>query len=170
MERYIPVLCFAISVLFSEAQTQVTQKPCSFADASQFDFWTGTWDLTWNDTSRGTNTITRIMDGCALHESFFDPSAAYKGESWTVYNPALKLWQQTWIDNQGGYIVLTGGFEKGQMILSTRPKPLPDGKETVSRMVFYDITAQSFNWKWESTRDNGHTWKTNWLIHYKRKM
>lgn len=55
------------------------------------------------------------------------------------------------------------------MTLSTAPRKLPNGKEIISRMVFFNIAPDKFDWRRESTMDNGATWQTNWLIHYKRK-
>jgi hypothetical protein len=170
MKRFILAMILLVTVSFTWAQTQPAQKPCSSPEASQLDFWVGSWELTWNDTSKGSNTITKIMDGCTLHENFLDPVLNYRGESWSVYNPAAKMWQQTWVDNSGAYIALTGKFENNEMTLSTQPRKLPDGKEIISKMVFYNITAKSFDWRWEASTDSGTTWKPNWLIHYKRKM
>jgi hypothetical protein len=160
-------LLFIIQSIF--AQNTNSQKPCSLPEASQFDFWVGDWELTWNDTSHGTNRILKIMDGCTVNENFYDPSMKYSGSSWSVYNPQIKLWQQTWVDNMGAYIVLTGKYENNEMTLTTASQKLPDGTQIVSRMVFYNITPQNFDWRWQSTKDNGTNWQTNWLIHYKRK-
>ena len=170
MKKLILVIILLSVVTLINAQNQPAQKPCSSPEASQFDFWIGNWELTWNDTSKGSNTITKIMDGCALHENFFDPVLNYKGESWSVYSPSRKMWQQTWVDNSGAYIALTGKFENGEMILSTEPRKLQDGKELISRMVFSNITSKAFDWRWEASTDNGTTWKANWVIHYRRKM
>ena len=170
MKKYVLAVILLSVVSIIKAQTLPGQKPCSSPESSQFDFWVGAWELTWNDTSKGTNSITKIMDGCTLHENFFDPVLNYKGESWSVYNPIKGMWQQTWVDNSGAYIALTGKFENGEMTLSTQPQKLADGKEQIARMVFYKITPKTFDWRWESTTDNGATWKTNWLIHYKRNM
>ena len=86
-----------------------------------------------------------------------------------MYSPRKNIWQQTWVDNMGGYIALTGKYENNEMTLTTAPQKLPDGKEIISRMVFFNITRGNFDWRWQSTTDNGTTWQTNWLIHYKRK-
>ncbi len=169
MKRTISLAFLCIISILSNAQNASNQKPCSSPEASQFDFWVGNWELTWNDTSHGTNRIQKIMDGCTVNENFYDPAMKYSGSSWSVYNPQLKLWQQTWVDNQGGYITLSGKFENGKMTLTTEPRKLPNGKEIISRMVFYNISPEKFDWRWESTKDNGATWQTDWLIHYKRK-
>ncbi|MES1219699.1 MAG: hypothetical protein ABUT20_29635, partial [Bacteroidota bacterium] len=94
---------------------------------------------------------------------------SYKGMSWSMYNPKTAEWQQTWVDNKGGYIVLTGKFINGEMTLSTQPMVTPKGNKIVSRMVFYHIKPDSFDWNWENTSDEGKTWKLNWQIHYQRR-
>jgi len=114
-----------------------------------------------------------MFGNCTIHENFSDPKLGYLGQSWSVYNTNYKQWQQTWVDNQGGYIVLTGGMVADSMILSTPERIVParispSGK-LINRMVFYNIKSNSFDWSWQASADGGATWKTNWLIHYKRK-
>ncbi len=120
------ILLISIKV-FGQNSQQI--KPCSAPEASQFDFWVGDWKLTWNDTSYGTNHILKFMDGCTVNENFNSPSAKYIGQSWSVYNTSLKMWQQTWVDNMGAYISLTGKFENGAMTLTTQPSKLSNGSE-----------------------------------------
>ena len=151
------------------AGAQNNAKPCSSPEASQFDFWVGEWNAYSADTLTATNKIYKVMDGCTVQENFESPKSAYTGKSWSVYNLQTKLWQQTWVDNQGGYIVLTGSFENNKMTLATAPRKIKNGKEVIERMVFSNITKESFDWDWEATVDNGSTWKNNWHIHYVRK-
>jgi hypothetical protein len=161
-------LLFSASLILSQLNAQNNQKPCSSPEGSQLDFWVGNWDLYSADTLTGSNTIYKIMDGCTVQENFSNP-AGYLGKSWSVYSPQMKQWQQTWVDNQGGFIYLTGAFENDKMTLTTQPRKLPNGKEIISRMIFYNITPNSFDWDWQATRDAGVTWTSNWKIHYVRK-
>lgn len=158
-----------ISVAGSSVNAQNKQKPCTAPEAAQFDFWVGSWDLYTADSNAGSNTIYKVMDGCAVQENFESNKQHYSGKSWSMYNPQLKIWQQTWIDNQGGFIYLTGKFENGAMTLTDQSKKMSNGKEQVYRMVYHNITRDSFDWDWESTTDSGVTWVNNWHIHYKRK-
>ena len=148
-------------------------KPCSAPEASQFDFWVGEWTATWADTLHGTNRIEKIFGNCTIHENFPDPNTKFLGQSWSVYNANYKMWQQTWVDSNGGYIALTGGMVGDSMILTTAERTVPiqvspTGK-IKSRMVYYNIKRNSFDWSWEASNDGGGTWKQNWLIHYTRK-
>jgi hypothetical protein len=167
-----PLLLFLFSALISTAQT-TNQKPCASPEASQLDFWVGDWNLTWSDSLHGTNHIEKLYGNCTVHENFADSAGNFYGQSWSVYNSNSKQWQQTWIDNQGGYIVLTGGKVGDSIVLKTveRTVPLkisPSGK-MMNRMVFYNITADVFDWSWEVSVDSGVSWKQNWKIHYIRK-
>ncbi len=166
------IIATVVCCLYANAQTNAV-PPCSSPQIHQFDFWIGDWNLTWNDTSHGTNHVERIFGNCTVQENFSDPVSKYFGKSWSVFNANYQIWQQTWVDSQGGYIDLTGGMKGDSMVLNTAERivPLsisPSGK-MISRMVYFHIKPQSFDWSWESSIDGGTSWKNNWLIHYKRK-
>ena len=167
MKKYF--LSVSAFFIVMAATAQNAAKPCSAAEASQFDFWVGNWNLFSGDSSSGTNTIYKIMDGCAVQENFSNPKTGYDGKSWSVYNSVAKVWQQTWVDNQGGYIDLSGKFEDGKMTLVTQTRTLNDGRKQIYRMVYGNITPNSFDWDWGSTTDGGTTWNSVWKIHYVRK-
>ena len=159
------------SFLLQSVSGQAT-SPCSLPEAQQFDFWLGDWNLSWNDSVHGTNHVEKILGNCTVQENFYDPSTNMYGKSWSVYNPNLKLWQQTWVDSQGGYIVLNGGMKGDSMILATGertvPKTMSPNGKMISRMVYYAIKLNSFDWDWESSTDGGKNWTSKWLIHYSR--
>jgi hypothetical protein len=163
------ILAIAPFLVLTTAVAQNNQPRCAAAENKQFDFWVGEWALYSADTLTGSNSVYRIMDGCTVQENFSNPKTGYIGKSWTVYNPLSKQWQQTWVDNQGGYIPLTGTFENAKMTLTTPARRLPNGKETSSRMIYYNISNDSFDWDWQATTDGGVTWNSNWKIHYVRK-
>lgn len=165
---------FLFCVIYTTAFAQTNnQKPCSAPQASEFDFWLGDWNLTWGDTLHGTNHIEKMFGNCTVHENFSDAAAKYLGQSWSVYNANYKIWQQTWVDNAGGYTQVSGGMVGDSMILTTQERKVPvnvspSGK-MISRMVYYNIKPDSFDWSWQASTDGGQTWKPNWQIHYERK-
>lgn len=154
--------------LFPIAVYGQAAKNCSGPECKQFDFWVGDWTLSFNDTGRATNTITRELDGCVVHEHFKDIKTGYTGESWSVYNKRTGKWNQTWVDNQGGYIALTGEYRNDSMILNTEPY-MQNNAIAQNRMVYHNITRTTLEWNWQSTADGGKTWKDNWHIRYRRK-
>jgi hypothetical protein len=134
----------------------------------QFDFWLGEWDVTWGEGERGTNRIESILDGRVIQENFDgNPAMPFKGMSLSVYVARLGQWLQTWVDNEGNYWHFSGAFKDGRMVLST--EDVIEGKKVHLRMVFYNITADRLDWKWQRSVDDGQTWKTIWEIIYKRK-
>ena len=146
-----------------------TISPCDRAEARQFDFWIGEWDLTWSDTGKGTNIITSELGNCVIEENFTSlGNIPFIGHSLSVYNPRLGKWQQTWVDNNGSYLEFLGDWIDGKMTLS-RETVSKEGKLVQQRMIFHDITRKSLVWDWQSSEDQGHTWKTLWTINYKRK-
>jgi hypothetical protein len=160
----------AILILVAAA---LTQQPTPVPkESSQFDFWVGTWNCSGESIgadgkatpTQAKNRITRDFDGHVLREEF--TMGQFKGTSMSVYQPAAQQWRQTWVDNQGGYIVLTGKFANGKMVLQTLP--FPKQPNAASRMTFENITKDSFDWNWEATTDGGKTWKLSWHLKYVR--
>jgi hypothetical protein len=147
--------------------------PCTAPEFHQFDFWVGEWDLSWSaqgnvPAGTATNRIEKILDGCVIQETFTTTGApSFNGRSVSTYVVQEKKWKQTWVDNQGIYLDLTGEFKDGEMRL-TRHGLGVDGKPRLSRMTFTNIKPDSFDWNWEISTDDGKTWK-NWPVHYKRK-
>lgn len=136
------------------------------------DFWIGNWKCAGDSydaagkasKTEATNKIAKILDGKVVEENF--KMGTFVGRSYSTYDPTAKLWRQTWVDNQGSYIALTGKFADGKMILQTIPNPLQP--KVFSRMVFENIKKESFDWNWQSSTDEGKTWKLNWHLHYTR--
>lgn len=153
----------------SAADTAATPPPpCASPEFKQLDFWLGDWNAAW-DASPGTpagtgsNRITKGFDGCVIEEHF--DGGGLIGHSVSTFHVPSKGWKQTWVDNQGGYIALSGGPEaNGDFVLATAPNTA--GKS--SRMIFTDIKPDSFTWRWQATTD-GKTWTDNWVIRYTRR-
>ena len=134
--------------------------------ADAFDFWLGTWDCTF-EGGHAVNTIIRDFDGRVLREDFvMDAPQEYRGMSVSVFHPKLEVWQQTWVDQGGAYWHFVGTTVDGAPSFAT-PGPV-DEPSLFKRMVFTDITADAFAWRWESSPDQ-ETWTQNWAISYTRR-
>ena len=146
---------------------QAQEDPRSRAEARQFDFWIGHWDLTWPG-GKGSNRISFALDSVVILEEFSgQESIALRGMSLSVYDMRAGAWKQTWVDNQGGYLDFVGGFNGQSMILQR--SAVLDGQHALQRMIWFNITRDSLDWAWERSDDSGSTWKTLWPIHYVRK-
>ena len=144
------------------------KKPKIPEEAGQFDFWVGEWDLTWGEEGRGSNRISKILDGRVIEERFSaEPAGSYQGLSVSLFDLSAGCWKQTWVDSSGAYLDFSGGMAGGQMILSR--ETVLDDRPILQRMIWYDITTFTLEWEWQRSDDNGLTWHTLWHIHYRRK-
>jgi hypothetical protein len=137
-------------------------------DGTELDFWLGDWDATWAG-GRGRNRLRRIMRRKVIHERFDGTdgeSGRLRGQSWSVFEPARRLWRQTWVDDAGSYFDLVGAQADGWFAFE---RAAPErGAEARQRMVFRDITDETFRWTWEFSADGGSTWELRWEISYRR--
>ncbi len=146
-------------------------------ETTQFDFWLGTWSLSWpaeqtggeaGQITKGTNHVEKILDGQAIQENFSFTEGKFQGKSWSVYNARLAKWQQTWIDSSGAYLLFEGEFKEGKMELRSKERK-QDDKSLLNRMVFREITPTGFFWDWQYSKDGGLSWQDQWNITYQRK-
>jgi len=111
-----------------------------------------------------------ILDGYGVQDYF------YQGENeflfWNyfkrdsiltqlrVYDPTDNMWKISFITNNGGEIPgkMFGTFnakeQSGELIM----EPSERNSDKLSRIVFFDITANSFEWKSETSTDSGKSW------------
>lgn len=60
------------------------------------------------------------------------------------------------------------GKVEGEKRYFETPVEKKGDKTIIRRMVFYNITANSFTWDWEMSNDGGKTWTLEWQILYER--
>ena len=149
-----------------ESAAQPRDKESPF-DGSELDFWLGRWSVSWAG-GEGTNRLERILGGKVIHEQFKggDADSRLHGQSWSVFDPERRLWRQTWVDDQGGYLDLVGDrVDAWFAFVRQAPERGPNARQ---RMVFRDVEANRFRWTWELSLDGGTTWEARWEIAYLR--
>jgi hypothetical protein len=140
-------------------------KPCNTPEYRQFDFWVGDWNVE-SAAAPGTvshNRITLINDGCTLREEYDTPQG-YVGTSLNFYDSRRKGWHQTWIDNQGGGLVLEGGMQGSDMVLQSAEA---DGQ--IQRITWTPLADGRVRQHWQSSADSGKTWTTAFDGTYSRR-
>lgn len=152
------------------AQDETPPPPCSSDEYRQLDFWVGHWDAMWLDAEgnelHGTNNITRELDGCMIFEQFDgNPGGPLLGRSMSMYVGRLGVWKQVWMDNSGAYLPFTGGPEGDRFVL-VMDRPTEQAPHL--RMVWENISEDSFDWRWQASQDAGETWADQWHIMYTR--
>ncbi len=134
-------------------------------DAGALEFWIGAWHCSWSG-GHGTNSITRELDDRVVVERFkAEGPEPFHGMSISVFDEPVG-WRQTWVDSNGSYWHFEGStLDDGSPVFAT-PEPV-DVERAYKRMVFSNITAQGFEWRWESSPD-GDRWHERWSIAYSR--
>jgi hypothetical protein len=134
-----------------------------------FDFWLGEWDCVF-DGGHAVNSVTRSFGGKVIRENFVVAQPRpWTGTSVSVHN-SHDGWRQTWVDESGSYWAFVGEVVDGNPSFAT-PVPVDGTLENPAlykRMVFTDITADGFHWRWESSPDRAE-WTVNWEIDYSRR-
>ena len=130
------------------------------------DFWLGDWQATW-DGGSGRNQVTREVGGQVIVERFEAAGdEPFSGISVSVAD-ATGLWRQTWADSAGNYWTFVGGPQPDGTFLFGTSEPV-DSDHVYKRMVFSNIEADAFDWRWEFSPD-AEPWEQRWAIRYTRR-
>jgi hypothetical protein len=143
-------------------------KPCATPEHRQFDFWLGDWDVT-NPAGKaaGRNRITLILGGCALREEWTGASGT-SGTSLNMFDADARRWRQTWMDDSGSVLLLTGEFRDGKMVLEG-DSPAGPGKTVRQRITWTPLSGGRVRQLWDSSTDGGKTWKVEFDGMYAKK-
>ncbi|WP_439882137.1 hypothetical protein ACSX1A_03030 [Pontibacter sp. MBLB2868] len=140
--------------------SQQTISNCEGEQNRAFDFWIGTWTVTLPDGAlAGRNVILPVLGGCGLQENWTSADGVYRGKSYNFYDKVTDKWHQTWIDNQGVSLQLSGGLQVKNMVLSSQPSRNKEGKMQTDRITWVPNPNGTVEQIWEKTIDGGKTWQ-----------
>ena len=122
------------------------------AEASEFDFWIGTWRV----GPTATDKVKRFGKGVAILETY--KAGPNSGWSVNVFDAETRTWTQTWYTNTGTYFQVTGKKVGNDIVLVGKTKHPQTGAVGLLRLSFVNITRNSFEQKYEISADNGETW------------
>lgn len=140
---------------------------CESAEARQFDFWVGNWNVTVGDNQAGTNDVTLEESRCVIHEHWTG-SRGGTGQSFNFYDRGAGKWHQFWVDNAGNYLHLTGTYADGRLVL-TGTAPGADGRPADQRLTFFKNADGSVRQLWETSADQGKSWQVAFDGLYRRR-
>ena len=132
--------------------------PCSLPEYRQFDFWIGNWEV--RDPSGavvGHNRISRELNGCMLHENWAG-KGGMNGQSLNGYYPPAGLWHQTWMGDDGSFLLLDGTFKEGKMVMEGK-QTTRKGGTVINRISWEPKKDGSVRQLWEISTDTSATWK-----------
>ena len=142
---------------------------CCTVHYTEFDFWVGEWDVyDVNGKKVGENSIVMLEDNCILNEHWRG-TAGSTGRSYNYFNASDSTWNQLWLDNNGGNLVLKGKAEPNKMILSST---LLKGKKIdwyYNRITWTNNDDGTVTQHWEILDKNNKVLGTVFKGLYKRK-
>jgi hypothetical protein len=142
-----------------------SRDPCAAPEASQFDFYVGSWNMTWTEfaPTRFQGLDILVKNGCELDEVLTAPqflgTGNYRATSVTAWDPVRRKWVQRYRDN-GGERTYVGTFENGEMVLIANAG-------VKQRLTWRDITRSSFVWEFDQSAD-AVNWNQVVVIDYQR--
>jgi hypothetical protein len=161
----------ALFLLVAATPIAMAQQPaaCTATQYRQFDFWLGEWDVTGDNGRRaGSNRIERILGGCVLYESWTGAGPS-RGHSLNAWDSGDNKWHQTWMDNSGVVLLLSGGIVNGEMVMEGERR-LANGTRQLERITWTPDTDGSVRQIWQSSRDGGMRWTTVFDGVYRKKQ
>lgn len=179
------VLAALATLVPNSATAQGRAEWCPEPEAAQFDFWLGNWDIVnhnsppgsdqWFETGTATNRVYTVVGGCAVVEHWWGyafPSAGHiVGFSVRAYDPEARKWELVLLWPIGGpprFGNPSGTFANGRGDFHNI-FPNPQGDTVRSRLSFWDIDHDSFQWTSAISRDNGMSWDSSWIMDQHRR-
>ena len=144
--------------------------PCASPEHHQFDFWIGDWEVrNADDTPAGTNQVTTLYGGCVLQEHWQGAGGSV-GTSFSLYDAPRDVWHQTWVDGQGGLLLIEGGLDGEDMVLSgRRPSSKDPSVEVLHEVRWTPLDDGRVRQHWRASKDDGKTWVTLFDGYYSKK-
>lgn len=137
------------------------ESPCPRSEHRQFDFWIGSWEVFDKDENLvGKNQITSVLGGCAIQESWRSTRSSFAGSSFNAFDASRDVWHQTWLDTSGTVLFLDGGLDDdGRMVLQGRRAKRDGPGRVLDRIVWTPEGDGSVRQLWETSEDEGESWK-----------
>ncbi len=171
-----PLLAAALLALTAghAAPQQPAVPPCADVPGfSTLDFWVGKWDVLVNGETVGTNSIQKILDGCAVTE-LWRGSGGSEGRSLFYYTPATDTWKQVWVTvgaaAPGGVKekTLIARYDDGGVRFQGEIA-LPDGRAYLDRTTLTPLDGDRVRQHIEVSTDGGESWRTTFDAVYVRR-
>ncbi|MBP6512928.1 MAG: hypothetical protein KA347_09680 [Bacteroidia bacterium] len=141
---------FSLCFIFS-APMLMGQKSCACCTDNHkaFDFWVGDWIV--YDTSGnkiGENNVEKIEKNCIINEHWTGGKES-TGSSYNYFDSNDSTWNQVWIDNQGGHLILKGHSTANKMILRSKFQKDPKGNLYCNRITWTLNADGSVTQRWD---------------------
>ena len=143
---------------------------CPDPEFRQFDFWLGDWDTFESDHSEpGSIARARVVPiaaGCAIHE-LYEQTDGLIGDSILSYDAVRKVWQQTWVDNRGSLLLISGAFKDGAVTMEGAMH-LRNGNKVLQRIT-WKVEGNGVREFSVRSKDGGKTWEPFFDVLFKKR-
>jgi hypothetical protein len=164
-------------IIFPVVMNAQSQWPCmDNAQARQFDFWVGEWDVyaAGAEGIVGKSKIEIASGGCMILENWTAIGGPpNEGKSMNYINSTTGRWEQFWIGSGGlnknnPQKFVDGEFRDNAMrfVFEQFGK---SGNKQIGRFIFFNEGPDQVRQFNEVSDDNGKTWTTAYNLTYKRK-
>src|SRR5947209_5300253 len=141
---------------------------------NEFDFLTGTWDVTnrwrtdfldgsspWEEFP-AVSEASRHFDGGANFDEITFPTKGFSGLTLRLYDPAAQRWSLYWASKRTGTLFppVTGLFTDG--VGEFYGEDTHNDVPVRVRFRWSGISASTAHWEQAFSTDGGTTWVTNW--------
>ena len=174
MRRALPMMF--LSMLLGGCALPLWSEPeiarnCRGDAYRQFDFWLGEWDVARSvaGAAEARSSIQRMLRGCAIQETYSTDSG-YTGESINWYDPERSLWRQTWIDNTGLVLELSGGLdEQERMVLQGPARTTSEASQVEDRLTWQRREDGQIEQHWEQRAPGESDWRRVFTGYYRAR-
>ena len=159
-----------------DARLAATGPQAKVPESALYGRFVGTWDVSYEIYDkdgkvrpyRGQVTYSWILDGGAMQEIWTSDAHNKEpqpyGTTIDFYDGKRQRWTAVWIyPAQGMTTVVTGSEVDGRIVLTGR-----DEAGAIQRWSINDIQTDSFVWRFESSNDEGKTWRLLGVNHMHR--
>lgn len=177
MKKLFLALGFALvtgGLLPAAAQTIPPPQKSPCADNPQnheFDYWVGEWDVfaTGTNSLVGHSLVQSISGGCAILENWTAANNQGDGKSINFIDPTTKMWKQTRVGSGGMAAEFTHGEYRDGAMRFTVEKTNAQGQKMQIHFTFFNQGPSQMRQLYETSVDDGKTWKSVYDFTYKRK-
>jgi hypothetical protein len=172
MGRSLGVSLLMLGILSGTARAQEPAGCDSDSTYAKLDFWTGAWHVYVGDTLVGTDSISKVLQGCAVIEEWQD-ARGMRGQSLFYVEPTLRQWKQVWVTEAAHRV---GGVKEKHLIASLPGGGLrfqgevrqADGRLVLDRTTLVPRPSGEVHQLIEVSTDGGASWRTTFDARYRR--
>jgi len=167
----VAALCLFTSPVFAQTKEPATnpcQDPQGHPEFRQLDFWVGNWEVFNKDKKLSDVTVEKILNDCALAETWTADGTGNDGRGLSSYDALTKKWEYYWVA-ANGYMSHWAGDLIGNELRFVREQPDPKGGTRLRHWSLFNLPDGKVRELSLGSTDGGKTWTTEYDFIWVRK-